>query len=138
MNLADMPVDRIMNPGVVTCNPGHSLTYVAQLMSYGEVSALVVVDKEGAICGVVSQMDLLPRIKDDLAKVTAGEVMTRKVITIARKTTVGDAANLMLVNETTRLLHRLVVVDTASSGEQRPVGVVSVADVIRELAGRPD
>jgi len=126
--MEELLVKEIMTRGVVTCNPEMTLTEVARLLSDADVSAVVVVDQQGRLQGVVSQFDLLEYFGKGLDAVTAGEIMTTPVVSVLPDDTVKCAADEMRK----RRVHRLVVADEEKT---RVLGVVSATDVIRTMRG---
>lgn len=116
-----MKVRDIMTRNVVSAVEDMPAREVAQLLARYRVSGLPVCDKSGHIAGVVSEYDLIA--KPD-AK-TAGEAMSRDVISVMEETSVEEV-RFLLIN---RNIKRVPVL----SG-QRVVGVVSRGDLIREIA----
>ena len=116
--------------GVLSCTPGTTLSDAAQRMTDEDVSALVVVDEEGYLVGVLSRTDLL-RAWDKggpWAERTVGQYMSTQVVTVGLSTTLGEVVDLLL-NER---IHRVVVV--RSEGDRmRPVGVVAAADIVYHM-----
>lgn len=116
--------------GVLTCTPDTTLVDAAQRMTGEDVSALVVVDDEGYLAGILSRTDLL-RAWDNgrpWADRTVAEYMNPQVVTVGLNTTLAEVTDLLL-NER---IHRVVAV--RHEGDRlRPVGVVSAADVIYHM-----
>jgi CBS domain-containing protein len=109
---------------------------VADLMDFYRVSGVPVVDWDGSLLGVISQMDLVQARSSEALwrawdSLTVGDLMTRPAATIHASAPIEDAVELMK-----RLrIHRLVVV--AGDGET-PIGVLSVTDVVHAIAERPE
>lgn len=116
--------------GVLTCTPDTLLVDAAQRMTGEDVSALVVVDEEGYLAGLLSRTDLL-RAWDKggpWANRQVGAYMSTQVVTVGLNTTLAEVTDLLL-NER---IHRVVVV--RHEGEKlRPVGVVSAADLVYHM-----
>ena len=95
----------------------------ARVLSDNRISGLPVLASDGSIVGVLSVYDLLAK-----PGATVNEIMSREV------TTVGDTAALSLVRAVliSRHLRRVPVVDV----ESRLVGIISLGDLVRELAYR--
>lgn len=121
-----LKVKQIMSKGIVTCRPQASLEDVAQLMSDSEVSAVVVVDDDGTLKGLISQFDLLAEYGSDLSAKAAKDLMTVTPIAIGPEDQVEDAAQEMLKKK----IHRLIVIDQDAP---RASGVISVSDIIRTM-----
>jgi CBS domain-containing protein len=70
----------------------------------------------------------MPELPRDSSHGVIGDVMTRRLITIAPEAPVRDAIQLMVDEE----IHRVLVVEA-----EKLVGVISSMDVLRMLAPRP-
>ncbi len=124
-----------MHPGVLTCPVETPLRDVARMMARYRVHCVVVFDEreeadsEGALWGVVSDLDLAAALAlDEIDDRTAGGAAATPVVMIGPNETLGRAAQLMTENSTAHL----VVVDPESG---RPVGVLSTLDLARVAAG---
>jgi len=109
-----------------------SLADAADLMDVYRVNGLPVIDWNGELVGVISQMDLLhARSTDALWRAWPGlavrHLMTRPAVTVTSTTALDEAAALM---ERLRI-HRLVVVD--ADGET-PIGLLSISDLVHVMA----
>ena len=142
---ADKYVDEVMTRKVVTLSPGMPVAAAWQKMLDTLLKALPVVDKDGAVVGMLTDEDLLERaglqqrlsvaerldastLKDEIAglgssSLTVAEVMTKPAITVRAKDSLGVAAARMAKAE----VKRLPVVDENS----KLVGVLSRVDVLR-------
>lgn len=142
-----------MTASVVTVGPTTPLKEVARVLVDRRISGVPVVDKDGAVLGVVSEADLLVKelgpdairhrplarligeskeSRTQLAKrgaVTAAEAMTAPAITITSSRPISEAAAVM----TSRRINRLPVVD-----DGRLVGIVSRADLVRAYVRSDD
>lgn len=122
-----------MHRGVITCQPETPVAEVAVTMDANDISALVVVDCDGAALGVISRTDLVnARFIQPYMKhwrgLNAEHLMTKPVISVLADTTINEAVQLL--NE--KRIHRLVVVEKASN-RVRPVGILSVTDLAKHV-----
>ncbi len=133
----------IMTTGVVTVGPDKAVHDIARLLSERHISAVPVVDR-GEIVGIVTEGDLLRRAElgTDAEKTTecsdeaivksqgkrARDIMTPDVVSVTEETTLAEIAELMEAKR----IRRVPVVRN-----DRLVGVVSRADIVRALAERP-
>jgi CBS domain-containing protein len=118
----------IYHKGVIFCKPDTPLQEVVRVMADTEIHAIMVAEQEGeSPVGVVSHSDAIVHYGKDLAAIQAREVMTPQVVSIVESATVAEAS-LRLVESH---IHRLLVVD----GEDRPLGILSTTDIIREMRG---
>lgn len=142
----------VMTAPPVTVTPDTRVEYIAKLMLERRISAVPVVDAGGRLAGIVSEGDLMRRPEsgtarrpswwlallsggDDQAREytktrgrRAAEVMTRDVVTVDESTPLERIAELLEK-------HRIKRVPVVRDGSV--VGIVSRADLLHELAGRP-
>jgi len=144
----------VMTTHVITVGPDTSVQEVAKILSERSISGVPVVDAENRLIGIVSEGDLLHRVEtgterrvqrrrrswwldtigseEELARDyvkshgrTAGDVMTREVVSVSDTTELADIANLL---EMKRIKRVPVVRDG------KLVGIVSRANLVRALA----
>ena len=113
----------VMTPDPLTLRADTSVHEAAQLLSEHRISGAPVVDENGGIVGIVSEYDLIAR-----TGTAVRDVMTRDVVTVPDTATV-DRVRAALV---TQQLKRVPVV----SSQGKLVGLISRADLVRELAYR--
>jgi CBS domain-containing protein len=127
----------------VTTTPGTSVKDAARLLRDARVAAVPVLEADGSLVGMVSELDLLRGtvVPDPVAHLlpvptspepvprTVGEVMTREVAVVAPHSDLHDAASLMRTSG----VRSLPVLEHG-----RVVGVVSRADLLRVLAREDD
>jgi CBS domain-containing protein len=148
-----LTVRDVMTRSVVSVHRSTPLKDVARALIDNGISAVPVLDMDGAVLGVVSEADLLVKeqgagairhrplarflgesreSRDQLVKlgaITAAEAMTAPAITIASSRPIHQAAAIM----TARRVNRLPVVD-----DGRLVGIVSRADLVRAYVRSDD
>jgi CBS domain-containing protein len=147
-----MNAAQIMTRKVVKIGPATSAREIARILVRHKVSAVPVVDKSGAVIGIVSEGDLvgsrdvarhersawwLEMLADGMewepgfldyvrsGGRNAADLMTREVIAIAESTPVAEIAHML----ETRGIKRVPVLR-----DDRLVGIVSRGDLIRLLA----
>lgn len=120
----------LMHAGIISCTPDDTIGSVAKIMVDKEIHAVVVMDDQGQAVGVVSQTDMVlarqGRTPDQARSMLAREVMTPGCATCDAELLLSDAVSLM----TGRRMHRLVVTEN-----DKPVGVISMTDVVRKIIG---
>lgn len=116
-----MKVREIMTPNVISVGEQAPIQDVARLLDGHHISGVPVCDDNGHMVGLVSEYDLIAKP----AAHTAGEAMTRDVISVMEDTSVDQVRHL-LVN---RRIKRLPVLRGL-----KLIGIVSRADLVREIA----
>lgn len=130
--MADPTVLQAKRYGVFSCHFNDTLLDAAKRMATEEISALVVVDDEGYLAGIITRTDLVRAYKDseqDWAGRKVEAYMVREVITTLPQDHLSHVADLLLDNK----IHRVVVVQD-EKGFKRPVGVVSSTDLVYHMA----
>jgi CBS domain-containing protein len=145
-----MQAKDVMTSRVVTIRPEATIPEVVERLLSHRISALPVVDKRGRLQGIVSEGDLIGRVRDrsdprswwlrlladrDTSAdvyvksrgTTAGDVMTREVVTVGERTPIGKIAALLE-------LHHIKRVPVLRGG--KVVGIVSRANLLQGLATR--
>ncbi|HGX93523.1 MAG TPA: CBS domain-containing protein [Candidatus Tenderia sp.] len=90
----------------------------------------VVVLENGALKSIMTERDVLMALgrKGDLSQVKVSDVMAPKLITCAAETTIDEAMDTMINNDTGRRIRHLPVV----SGDEF-LGMLSIGDVVEAL-----
>ncbi len=116
--------------GVLHCGPQASLLQVAKLMVDKVVSAVVVVDADEDLVGIISRTDMLrARLeRDDWARRPVAEHMSRDVVTVTTDTRLHEVTELLVEER----IHRVVVVDQ-EEGRRRPLMVLSDTDLLYHM-----
>lgn len=113
----------IMTPDPITFRPETSVHEAAQTLAEHRISGAPVVSEDGSIAGIVSEYDLIARTGS-----LVRDVMTRDVVSV-QDTAPLDRVRALLVMQR---LKRVPVTDS----QGRLVGLISRADLVRELAYR--
>jgi CBS domain-containing protein len=121
-DLAHQTAADIMSRAVVTVNADMLVEDAAKLLAYHNISGMPVEGWDGAVVGIVSEADVIGHIGT-----TVSDVMTRDVISVGQEATVEEIASLMAE----RRIKRVPVM-----ANDRVVGMVSRADIVRALAAR--
>ncbi len=124
-----------MHVGVITCRSDTPAGEVADTLQAHDISALVVVDEEGYAVGVISRTDLVnatfvqPYLKH-WRGLAARHLMSSPVVSVSADTLVEDA--MRLIHD--RKIHRVVVTEPEENRE-RPIGILSVTDLVGHMKG---
>jgi CBS-domain-containing membrane protein len=116
-----MKVKEIMTANVVSVRDEAPTREVAQALDRHRISGMPVCDDAGHMVGLISEYDLIA--KPDAR--TAAEAMTRDVISVMEDTSVDEVRYLLVQ----RKIKRVPVLRG-----QKLVGIVSRADLVREIA----
>ena len=130
----NMKVRELMTRNVVSVQEEMSLKEVAEVMSYYRISGVIVLDKNKKPVGVISERNIVKALTEGAnSSAKAREIMSTTFFTIDPNATIRDAAKIMKENRIRRLL-----VFPGGQGAGRidriPEGIISVKDIIRELA----
>jgi len=101
-------------------------------MSQEDISALVVVEDDGFLCGIITRTDLLRAKLDQPDRWTTESVenwMSCEVVTVSPNAHLDEVARLLL----DRQIHRVVAVEE-ENGKQRPLAVISAADLVYHMS----
>jgi CBS domain-containing protein len=124
----------VMHRGVITCWADESAIDIARRLHEYGINAIFVLDESGRAEGVISQTDLARAyVQGDWQHRTADEIMTPNVVTIIGDIPLDVATQMMLDQR----IHRLLIVQGGRT-PNRPVGVLSLSDVVREMANTPE
>jgi CBS domain-containing protein len=115
-----MKAEDVMTTSVITVTEKQTKQQAARLLSQHKISGLPVVNAKHVVVGVVTEYDVISKEGQ-----TVGEIMTRGVISVTPDTDLDEVRHI-LVNER---IKRLPVLE-----EGRLVGIVSRADLVREVA----
>jgi CBS domain-containing protein len=104
---------------------------VTRQMIDHNISALVVVDAEGYLEGVITRTDLVRAAhqRDDWGQAAAQEYMMRSVVTVGLEDPLERVMELLIDNH----IHRVVAVEREGD-KLRPIAVLSAADVVYHMA----
>lgn len=116
--------------GVFACHEDTTLQEAAQRMVEEDVSALVVLDDEGFLEGILTHTDLVRAVVTVHSWRTepAGAFMTRGVVTATAGESLAVVARQLLDHD----IHRVVVVREENE-RQRPIAVIASSDIVYHL-----
>ena len=122
----------VMTRGVATVSMDDTVKNVAFMLANQGLSAIAIISPEGEAVGVISDMDILKAmVTDDWENMTAESIMTTHIETASPTSTINEAARIMRAKH----IHRLLILSEAGVGaSQRPIGILSVSDIVREAA----
>ncbi len=113
-------------PGVVTISPDASISDAAKLLARHKIGALVAVEDDGAIAGILSERDIVrgaAQQEELCLKSRVRDLMTASVFTCHEDDELESLAQTM----TGRRIRHLPVVDDLN----KLVGIVTIGDVVK-------
>jgi len=125
-----MKIQELMSPSVIKIHPEESVSVAARTLTHYNIGALPVCGKDGTMCGMVTDRDLVIRCLaagKDPESTRIREIMTGNVVTAKPDMEASVAAHLMGQKQ----VRRLPVVENG-----RLCGMVSLGDIAhREETG---
>ena len=118
-----MKVKDCMNSHVIAVSPAENAAVAARLMCRYNVGALPVQERDGSLCGIVTDRDLVLRclaLERPPEKTAVSRIMTARVTAVTPDTSLTRAAETMAKEQ----VRRLPVVEG-----RRLVGMVSLGDL---------
>ena len=121
-----MEVKQVMNRQVIAISPEEPVSVAARLMTRHNVGALPVRDRDGSLCGILTDRDVVTRcvaLERPLQETSVARVMTARVATVPPTASLDQAAALLSREQ----VRRLPVVEG-----RRLVGMVTLSDLSRQ------
>jgi CBS domain-containing protein len=110
---------------VTTARPETTLKELADLLASKKIGAVIVTGEAGRVIGIFSERDLVRVVAEkgpSALTLTAGDVMTRNVVTCEERTTLDELMEMMTAG---RFRHLPVV------ERDQLVGLISIGDVVK-------
>jgi len=128
--MPDLLARDVMQSDILTITPDTRVLDIHRMFVEEEIHGAPVVDDDGIVCGVVSSLDLLRVVRDELEPaagddaLTARDAMSRELVSVPSTATVAEIANVMR----SQRIHRVLVID-----DQELVGVITTFDLLQAL-----
>jgi len=119
-------VEEVMTPDPVTVSASSSVAEAARLMREVDTGAVIVVDADDRVEGILTDRDIAVRAvaeDRDPSRTRVGEIASTDVEALSPRSSIREAVKLMRE----RSVRRLPVVE-----EGRPVGIVSIGDLAED------
>lgn len=110
---------------IISVEPTASVLEIARVISSRRIGAVLVLDSDGGVAGIVSERDVVKALAnrpDDMLTLRAEELMTRAVVTATPRTTVDEAMEMMDAG----YFRHLPVLD-----DGRLIGIISIRDLVK-------
>ena len=110
---------------VVTIEPAQALSEAVKVLSERRIGALLIVDGQRPVSGIISERDIVRAVATQGAKALEEPVsrfMTEKVVTCTGQTSINDVMELM----TKQKFRHIPVVEGG-----RLAGIISIGDVVK-------
>lgn len=118
-------INDIMTRNPRTLTSDATVAEAASCMSDLDIGDVLVTEKDGQLCGVVTDRDIVVRVlaaHKDPERARLGDVCSRDIITLKPSSSIDDAVRMM----SGRSVRRIPVVK-----DGKPVGIVSLGDLAR-------
>jgi CBS domain-containing protein len=116
---------RVKGNTIVSVKPETPIMELVATISSRRIGAVLVLDESGGLAGIVSERDVVKALANkgpEIHSMTAGDIMTRTVMTVTPQTTINEAMEMM----DRGYFRHLPVLE---NGEL--LGIISVRDVVR-------
>lgn len=116
--------------GVIGCEQNKTLGEAGKRMAEEDIGALIVVDEDGFLAGLLTRADLL-RARKSLPEWKTQPIkdfMQREVVTVLPNARLKDIADLLLEKQI-----RHVIVARTEDGKKRPIAMISEADILYHM-----
>jgi CBS domain-containing protein len=110
---------------VISVEPSATVLEIAEIISSRRIGAVLVLDPDGGVAGIVSERDVVKALAAHAGKVIdmrADDLMTRKVTTATFKTTIDEAMEIMDAG----YFRHLPVMDNG-----KLAGIISIRDLVK-------
>ena len=122
----EMRVRDAMTRGVITVSLDTPVSKIAKLLVEKDISGVAVIMPDGAVAGMISEIDIINFFDADWDKLTARDVMSSFVRTIGPETTLRKAAKIMMDLN----IHRLLILSLhPASGA--PIAILTASDILK-------
>lgn len=112
----------IMTSHVISVSPTASIREAADLLAAYHISGVPVVDEQGHMVGLVTEADLISKQGNAVS-----DIMSTRVVSVRETTPVDEIAQILTSNRYKRV---------PVMREEKLVGIVSRADIVRMMASR--
>lgn len=119
--------------GVVTVSPQASIAEAAHLLANHRIGAVIAVDDDGAIRGILSERDIVRGLAQSETVCTSAKVADLMTVAVQTCHENDSTENLMKTMTSKRIRH-LPVVDSAG----RLTGMVTIGDVVKSRLDEMD
>lgn len=119
-------ISEIMTKNPKTLTLDSTVSEAAQIMSDNDIGDVMVTEKDGKVCGVLTDRDIVLRVladRKDPSKTRVGDVCTRNPVTLDPSSSVEDAIRLMA----DKAIRRIPVVK-----DGKPIGIVALGDLAEQ------
>jgi CBS domain-containing protein len=124
-------IAQVMIANPITLSRASSVVEAARVMRQSNIGAVIVLDEEGQVCGILTDRDIVCRAVangPDLTGIQVGDICSRHVTTLSPLSTVEVARRVMQEKE----IRRIPIVE-----DGKPVGIVSLSNLtVNEIMPR--
>ena len=121
-------ISKLLGRDIISLNQDNTIYDAINLLAKNNIGALPVVKNEKTLCGIISEIDIIRElandIKKNLKKSRVSTIMTSKVITCNKNTKSDELMDIMTVNK----IRHIPIIE----GENL-IGIISIGDVVKRL-----
>ncbi|MEM4267997.1 MAG: CBS domain-containing protein [Candidatus Woesearchaeota archaeon] len=120
-------VEQWMVRNVITVGPQTPISIAAELMAQNNIGSLIVVEN-GEPIGIITEQDIVRKVvatKKLPEQVPVAEVMSKKIVTAEKGTTINEISDLMVK-------HRVKRIPVVENGKL--CGIITSTDIVRTMA----
>lgn len=124
MNVA--AILKLKGNDVTTAKSSATLLDISQKLGKHKIGAIVIIDEQHKICGIISERDVIRAVSEhgaEALKMPVNMVMTKDVVTCTEMSVLDELMELMTQG---RFRHVPVVAE-----DKKLVGIVSIGDVVK-------
>ena len=123
-----IPIENLMSKPVITVKPEDSIYTAVRKMVNKNIGAVVVINKDKSLAGILTERDVLKRIvikKREIKETKVKDVMTKKIQTATTNSTVLEISKLMENGH----LRRIPVISN-----NKVTGIITARDIIKFMS----
>ena len=124
--MLDLPIKDAMSTKITMAEKSENLNATIQKMAIANIGAVIIVENEKPI-GIFTERDLLKRVvakNITVKKVTIGQVMTPKIISVTPDTKMSEVLKKMYTNA----MRHMVIMEN-----DKLIGIFSLRNLLRKL-----
>ena len=123
-------IKNIIERECIKASVAQTIAEVANILAKNSIGALPILDKNGDICGIISERDIVKNLGNpdvNIATDKIAKIMTKSIISAPITVSSSELMEIMTVN---KIRHVIIMNKDALQG------IVSIGDVVKRLLGK--